>query len=259
MFFFSAAHAQIIYTDVDPDQTCNGNCTYNLDLNNDGVTDFQLQTTAGTSCGGHPGNSVHVLPDTFNRIVNSNAYPAKLDTSILISLNSSWNPALTQILSAHFWMPNYNGGCHEVSFNHWVNASDGYLGLEINVAGQYYYGWAQLSVGLGTVTIRDYAYNSISDSSILAGDSGIPLVILNPLSKNIFSVFPNPGSNKITLSFSSSEKKQIKITNTLGQIVFAEEINSAREEIDVSEFPAGMYVVSVQTATHKIERKFLKQ
>jgi hypothetical protein len=73
------------------------------------------------------------------------------------------------------------------------------------------------------------------------------------------TVFPDPSSIKIILSFSSPEKKQIHVTNTLGQIVFAEEINSAKEEIDVSEFPAGMYVVSAQTAMQKIEKKFLKE
>ncbi|HYV90246.1 MAG TPA: T9SS type A sorting domain-containing protein, partial [Chitinophagales bacterium] len=77
--------------------------------------------------------------------------------------------------------------------------------------------------------------------------------------ENYFGIYPNPSSGKITLTFSASEKTEIQIANTLGQVVFSEKINSAREEIDVSEFPAGMYVVSAQTSSQKIERKFLKQ
>lgn len=79
------------------------------------------------------------------------------------------------------------------------------------------------------------------------------------ISNPFISVYPNPASDKITLTFSSSEKKEIQMTNTLGQIVFDEEINSTKEEIDVSEFPAGIYVVSAQTSVQKIENKFLKQ
>ncbi|HYV93478.1 MAG TPA: T9SS type A sorting domain-containing protein [Chitinophagales bacterium] len=79
------------------------------------------------------------------------------------------------------------------------------------------------------------------------------------LSNSFISEYPNPASDKITVSFSSSEKKKIQIINILGQIVFTEEINSAKKEIDVSEFPAGIYEVIAQTFTQKVEKKFLKQ
>lgn len=78
-------------------------------------------------------------------------------------------------------------------------------------------------------------------------------------SENGCIVYPNPASDKIILSFFSSGKKQIQITNTLGQIVFAKEINSAKEEIDVRNFPSGIYLVGAQTSSRKVQTKFFKQ
>src|SRR5580765_740740 len=42
-------NAQIVYTDVNPDVTTSG--TYNLDLNNDGTTDFVIKYTSKSVIG----------------------------------------------------------------------------------------------------------------------------------------------------------------------------------------------------------------
>jgi hypothetical protein len=102
----------------------------------------------------------------------------------------------------------------------------------------------------------------VSDSTGCVNSFTVYVLIsgINDATSNFsFSVFSNPVSTSFTLEFPHYEEVTIAITNILGQIVFAEEINSAKEEIDVSALPAGMYVMSAQTATQKIEQKFLKQ
>src|ERR1700733_14822013 len=48
--FCISANAQIVYTDVKPDSVIKG--SYNLDLDNDGITDFTFQqSTAVLTCG----------------------------------------------------------------------------------------------------------------------------------------------------------------------------------------------------------------
>src|SRR5437868_12931427 len=46
--YIVAVHAQIVYTDVNPDITasCSPNCSikHNLDINNDGISDFYITT-----------------------------------------------------------------------------------------------------------------------------------------------------------------------------------------------------------------------
>ena len=56
MMFSASANAQIIYTDVNPDSTitCLGSlCTksYNVDLNNDGISDYSISSIrSGNNC-----------------------------------------------------------------------------------------------------------------------------------------------------------------------------------------------------------------
>jgi len=73
------------------------------------------------------------------------------------------------------------------------------------------------------------------------------------------TVYPNPSSDKITVSFSSNEKGELQILNLSGQLIFYKEINSMREEIDVSKLPAGVYLITATNATRKLENVFLKQ
>src|SRR5690606_15925474 len=67
-----AADAQILYTDVDPDETFSGNTTYNLDLNNDGTTDFGIQAQS-FSYNGYYGfflnKSVSIYPVVGNQVL----------------------------------------------------------------------------------------------------------------------------------------------------------------------------------------------
>src|SRR5437870_10365528 len=103
MFFFSTAQAQIVYTDVDPDQTySSGN--YFLDLNNDGTTDFTLTASSWThtiQCGYFcfPSTETnHTLKITTagNNEIGLDAGNSKLDQNTLIDSNSlSWNAGLT--------------------------------------------------------------------------------------------------------------------------------------------------------------------
>lgn len=81
----------------------------------------------------------------------------------------------------------------------------------------------------------------------------------NTISENILTVYPNPSSGKITVSFPSGEKGELQILNLLGQIVFSKEINSAREEIDVGNFPNGLYLITLAAGTQKFESKFLTE
>ena len=42
VIFFFPAKAQIVYTDINPDTTISYGKEYDLDLNNDGITDFMF-------------------------------------------------------------------------------------------------------------------------------------------------------------------------------------------------------------------------
>ncbi len=173
------AGLNIIYTDVNPDSTIRANPSqqYSLDLNNDGVSDFTFSVSGGTSrcsgeCGGHQ-SSVKVSPTSGSRNkieVNGGipGYPLALDTLNIIDNSDLWAAASGQTLR-------YYRSCScgsSAAYGNWNNSTDKYLGLKLIKGTNTYYGWVRLSVNVSfgaILIIRDYAYNSISNKAILAG------------------------------------------------------------------------------------------
>ncbi|MBC8047535.1 MAG: T9SS type A sorting domain-containing protein [Fimbriimonadaceae bacterium] len=170
---FCIANAQIVYTDVDPDETYTSGTLY-IDLNNDGINDFKItNTTAG---GGRCGSNkfVKITPLNSNSVSKSAGYPAKHNSDFIINETCVWNGAPNQVLRSNHWYTGIFGECYNSYSGHW-GFGDGYIGLKLNVGDTIYYAWARLNVSLGitssTVTIKDYAYNSIPNQPILTGET----------------------------------------------------------------------------------------
>ncbi len=316
----SIANSQIIYTDVIPDSTIG-----TLDLNNDGSSDFNFY---GSSWFGHCGAEIsatfinsYVSPESGNQIANSGVYPSALSEWKIIDSTLTWSGASNQIL--------ISTGCF--SSGKWNDTNDHYLGLKIVSGGNTYYGWARLSLTfLYAVTIKDYAYNSIPDQQILAGESpcvkpdisltGITLttsasdasyqwidcetgnyiegafeynytpaisgsyacivttddctistdcetVTIADTTTNVYanifnhSIFisPNPANAKLKIDLPFTSASQILITNLLGEIIYSENLNSIENELDISEFKDGVYLITISNSSLKYYSKFIKQ
>jgi flagellar hook assembly protein FlgD len=107
-----------------------------------------------------------------------------------------------------------------------------------------YYGWVHISVSVSYnsvgFTVKDYAYNSVPEQAILAGQTSAMVTQVqkngatNLAGKNVeeqkniitnfintLSSYPNPFSNSTTISFSltRSEKVSIKIFDMAGRLV----------------------------------------
>jgi hypothetical protein len=63
------------------------------------------------------------------------------------------------------------GNCSNTIVGNWIDMNSYYLGLKLISGGHIYYGWARLSYSSysGFLFLFDYAYNSIPDQPILAG------------------------------------------------------------------------------------------
>jgi hypothetical protein len=60
-----------------------------------------------------------------------------------------------------------------------------------------------------------------------------------------FNVFPNPATDRITLSLNSTDMRSVEVFNSLGALVYTSNVLGLQAVIDVSIFPAGYYVVRV--------------
>lgn len=68
--------------------------------------------------------------------------------------------------------------------------------------------------------------------------------------------YPNPVHDKLTIENLVFKINQIKITGSNGKVIFSQNVNSAKSEIDFSKYPNGVYFLSIEsngkTKTEKI-------
>ncbi len=191
ILFSITVNAQFVYTDVDPDVaiTCtvspaNTSCSSmdSIDINNDGVFDLKL-SVSGSSSGGihHSGTQsgiVEATPLHGSAIISNSGYPLHLYRNDSIKSNSHWTTTANQILESVSHSAKQIG--NTVSGN-WTPPIDGFLGIKIVSAGQTNYGWIRLNVTINLPTAscmyKEFAYNSIPNQPILAGQISNPVVI----------------------------------------------------------------------------------
>ena len=248
MFSFSVANAQIVYTDIIPDTTflcllTNSSIkTYHLDLNNDGTNDFNIISVSNYAHLKYL--RVAIIPQEGNSyITNSINTAKKIFVNDTIGLAQVWNDTTTQNLRAYTYVNTHYVG-------EWINETNKYLGLELIVAGQVYFGWARLDVNVdslfSTFTIKDYAYNSTPNQFILAGDTGTGLTgIIENIASSSLNIFPNPVTNNLTITLNNYNKKiELIISNITGKIIYATTIGEAQKlEITTRDFSEGVYFV----------------
>lgn len=104
-----------------------------------------------------------------------------------------------------------------------------------------------------------------SNGLLLKWDKTIPLTSVLSIddissSGNQTLIFPNPANEYFTVQLSEkSFSSEITITNIMGEIVLQEGINSNSATIPISEYPSGVYIITVTENNQKIVRKLIIQ
>ncbi len=191
MLFSVSANAQIVYTDVNPDNTisCSASAcsnTFNVDLNNDGNLDFKLTYTRTYlgPCGGGHGGGFTIPRYTVNKgvaTIGANSFygsvasnPSALNDGAVIDSNLVWTTGADTL--KYYARPT----CSTTSTSgNWNLTTDQYLPVKISVAGNNYFGWIRMQMSsIFVFVLKDYAYNSIPNQPILAGQTCPPKVVV---------------------------------------------------------------------------------
>ncbi len=236
----SQADAQIIYTDINPDSTTNiGGNIYNLDLDNGGVVDFVFTLNIGT--GASTSQQVAVSPTGSNGIAGDTAgayvYPFAFNSGDTIQSTLQFNFTSSQSMASYF------GAGY--SYGNFLGLADKFIGLQFNIGPSLYYGWARFDVDAtaSQFTIKDYAYNAVPDAYILAGEMPVGIAENSLLANtSIYS------SNKsIFIQFLTTEliNANVKITNSIGQLVYTAGLSNKENTIDLSKEKSGIYFVTI--------------
>jgi hypothetical protein len=176
----AGAAAKIVYTPIH--HVIGPNTQFQLDLNHDGTTDFLLSNKYGTSTGfSFADLSLSGAKNSFAMTSSrQQQFPRALAKGAKIGAHSqrfhSAKGLMAGIVSADNGSQSHAGK--------WAYATNRYLGLKFSIKGETHYGWARLSVyvvkGRPYVrsTLTGYAYETIANKPIVAGEEHGPGVIV---------------------------------------------------------------------------------
>ncbi len=164
---------KIIYTKANKSIT--PHTTLHLDLNHDGIQDFDLKDTLTTSTASGKFAALSALPDRKQNAVWGHTVPTRGYASAL-SANVQIGPK-GQFLPAAGFMAAYSvSGARPGNFSctgPWANVTKRYLGLKFMIKGTEHFGWARLNVSCNgpavNATLTGYAYETEADRPILTG------------------------------------------------------------------------------------------
>jgi len=78
------------------------------------------------------------------------------------------------------------------------------------------------------------------------------------LAESDFIVFPNPATELVTIT-TNENKGQLIIYNTLGAVLYSQQLNAAQTAVDVSVYRCGIYFIQLQTVNGMATKKIIKQ
>lgn len=108
---------------------------------------------------------------------------------------------------------------------------------------------------LTTSTEFSTAYSNECYSGFIALDKVAP-------PNDLFTVYPNPSSDQISLSTSAatfSENDQVILYNTTGQVLFTTRLQSQQTNIDLSRYSSGVYFLQVLINGQSQSLQFVKE
>jgi hypothetical protein len=161
----SPAAAEVVYTRTHV--TIEARSTYSIDLNHDGIADFDLIEC--DVCVEHGSLLLVGFKVPGNQVMERAAALAQR-----APIDPGQNFTSSTLYGGVFMA---SGGQYDGSywfFGQWANQTDKYLGLKFLIDGQVHYGWARLTVtgtGFGnySATLTGYAYETTPNKGIAAG------------------------------------------------------------------------------------------
>jgi hypothetical protein len=167
------AESEIIYTKVH--KVIGSQSTFHLDLNHDGINDFDLKDTVTTYTSGGIRAALSAFPDQqknalWGHTVQPKGYDSALFANVRVGLKGRFLGGAGLMAES-----SVSGGRPSIfsCTGPWANVSNRYLGLKFVIKGETHFGWARLSVRCSgtrvTATLTGYAYESIANRPILTG------------------------------------------------------------------------------------------
>ncbi|MFZ1633573.1 MAG: T9SS type A sorting domain-containing protein [Chitinophagales bacterium] len=273
ILMYQGAAGQVVYTDIDPDTVFDANNEGAFfDIDSNGAFDFtvlNLSVTFLTDLYSNLFNydvifAVPYAPDNF---VAGNAFeyyygsiyfPYALNFNSLIDNNLDWNNAPLQILGFHLSTNNIPNLCN---YCNWYGeftpeSIDKFLGLKFTDSdGLYHYGWLRcdLKDEGRTLIVKDYAYELQPEKPLLAGDTVSHIDTSTAIQEATIYSF----NNTIYVNIPNYQNTQITVYDISGNKIYNKSLEGNSEIINMENFAAGIYVVSVKQGENVVTKKVI--
>ena len=241
-------NGQIIYTDITPDFDQGAGQPYSLDLNNDGTPDFQIHIESTSD--------LKIMPLNANNEVLGNPYSSGSSFYVFPYALSNGAP-ISNSASGSWFNNSFSVGVQDLNYSscsrgNWCSVTDKYLGLRFNISGNTHYGWARLDVGASgnTWTIKDYAYNTILDEPITAGQMTLGI------DDNVFSEVKIVALNRSIALYNLPQQTDYRLFSITGQSVLDGKIENNTHVKEANTLATGMYILELKDMdTNAVIRK----
>lgn len=256
-----SVNGQIVYTDINDTTVSTNGGYFDLDLNQDGEPDFRFTQYLDT---GITGQIDAILVAPFDSLYGRAAgearlgfnYPYKLTPGYELSGTSDWlgigssgqNGYLAfQVNGVPYPNSNWKGP-----------VVDGIMGLRIFLSDGLHYGWARLDVSSDnrSFTIKDFAFQETSDSSIIAGHLFVDLA-----EEFYNSISWKQGRGYVSFFKVSDDLQavQVEVTDAQGRVIKSENWVENDYTFNTEGYPTGVYFFRfIQNGIIRTERIFIE-
>lgn len=257
----AAADAQLNYTDVAPDTvltiTNNTLNAYEVDFNNDNSVDVAIGTY-GYLYGAYQLNySFTILPNyTTAVLATAGAYGGEVtglaNAAAISPASTDWTDYGTDSSSFLFNLAAATGLGPLAGTM--ATGSDQCIGVRFVAGANTHYGWVriQISTDALTTTIKDYAFNTVPNTGLNCGETGLGINEM-PASQWFAST---SGKNIIV---SAKVDGALTVVDATGRVVATGEVVNGTANIAMTEANAGIYVVKFENGSATGTKKVVLQ
>ncbi len=253
-------NAQIVYHTLKPYRfltvptTASGLDSLSLDIDGNGVMDFEIQLRSYATAASYSSwAKINSLGDTvINKVMQTLGPYTFQGYAIPLALNAPITPgdpnfqahAQQAILASLYGTTNY-GTCD--------NGGDAIVGIRFASGTNTLYGWIRMSGVAATgqsVTLKDWAYQSTTNTAIIAGQIESYIKDLTP--DNIKIAVYN---GQLYVNLNADIEGRICVMNVMGLEVLSTQIDNLHTVLDVTNLAKGPYIVSIKTKNNVYSRK----
>lgn len=218
---------------------------YLIDINNDGVMDFQFALLPPTQALGNNSDYCTISGLNNNNVAlgifdtcysNTGVYVDRYGMAYEYNYNDTINSLANwdSLVYLNYYTYSYGShgcGCANCSFTD-------YIGVRIQVSSSYKYGWIKIA-GL---TFNPWSNTTLTMGEFVCEDDGNGINMLT-IDKEFASVYPNPAKDKLTIE--SVQKSTLLILNIQGQIILGQKLKQGKTDINISALSNGIYILKL--------------